>query len=77
MQRNYEINANKREPGEDKTEGKLRSVSVYLGKKHLRILESVEDSSRSETLRRLIEWFDRRKTASTDITTDKQVKKSD
>jgi len=57
MQRNYEIKTNKQEIGEEQDEEDLHPVSLYLGQKHLDFLESFETGSRSETLRRILEWF--------------------
>lgn len=33
------------------------STSLYLTEEYLKFLDSFEDSSRSETLRRIIDWF--------------------
>lgn len=57
MRRNYEITANKQEIGEEQGKEDLHSVSLYLGQKHLNFLDSFEAASRSETLRRVLEWF--------------------
>lgn len=56
MQRNYEINSNKRELEDGLEQEKKRRVSVNLTEKHFELLDALK-GSRSESLRRIIDWF--------------------
>lgn len=60
MQRNYNIRTNKQEleDGFEQEEDKdSHSTSLYLYQEQLDFLDSFKDGSRSENLRRIIDYF--------------------
>ena len=60
MQRNYEITTNKQELEdgfEQEEDQDSRPTSLYLYQEQLDFLDSFKDGSRSENVRRIIEYF--------------------
>ena len=55
MQRNSEIQKNKREVGEGYDSEELTLTSVYIAERHIELLDSLLDGNRSRNLRRIID----------------------
>lgn len=55
MQRNYEINKNKREVSDGFASEELKRTSTYLAERHIELLDNLLDGNRSRNLRRIID----------------------